>query len=354
MVKFFKISSFIFLIHFHFSLLAQESEQRLVHLLDFEFVENLPENILVSKSVVIVDIPEDDNEDWREICSEFQKGFHKSGIDAFSYYHVNDLFASPECSKAFIDDIKTRLAKNVIFLSKDPNTNQYQIIITAFNNETSLVNQGQKAWKNADSNIKEITKRIISLTVKAELKKSNFLIIETPEIFSDTKLLKGRRFEAYNIDLKLDKLAVPRFEEKPLPKENIDPVVQQNIMDYNEKIRLANQELDTLMKQIYPYKFELVDMSKGEDFLKKAGFHYILLFVHTKPENIKLLLNYTATQLDKKPLRAKSSPPQYKFYIKHILTGDVYLGSVWDPAPSWQQSLMNYFTNMKRELKIED
>ena len=42
--------------------------------------------------------------------------------------------------------------------------------------------------------------------------------------------------------------------------------------------------------------------------------------------------------------------PVYKFYIKHIYTGNVFLGKKWDAAPTWEEALNNYLDNLRNEL----
>ena len=67
---------------------------------------------------------------------------------------------------------------------------------------------------------------------RAEMVVENYLIPDVPEFFTNTKILEGKRIPTYAMDLKVDKLVVPKFQkyqmedsaslgygdtEKPLP-----------------------------------------------------------------------------------------------------------------------------------------
>jgi hypothetical protein len=42
----------------------------------------------------------------------------------------------------------------------------------------------------------------------------------------------------------------------------------------------------------------------------------------------------------------------YKFYFKHIDSGNIFLGTKWDADLTWQQALINQIKAFKAELKI--
>jgi len=43
--------------------------------------------------------------------------------------------------------------------------------------------------------------------------------------------------------------------------------------------------------------------------------------------------------------------PVYKYYIKHIYSGDVYLGTGWDADETWQEALQNHMDNLLKALE---
>jgi hypothetical protein len=43
--------------------------------------------------------------------------------------------------------------------------------------------------------------------------------------------------------------------------------------------------------------------------------------------------------------------PVYKFYIKHLEYGNIFLGNKWDADQTWQVALANHLQLMRLDLK---
>ncbi|MCK5370886.1 MAG: hypothetical protein KAQ62_26380, partial [Cyclobacteriaceae bacterium] len=41
----------------------------------------------------------------------------------------------------------------------------------------------------------------------------------------------------------------------------------------------------------------------------------------------------------------------YKYYVKHINSGDIYLGEQWDGDDNWQDAFNNHITVLLRKLE---
>ena len=163
-----------------------------------------------------------------------------------------------------------------------------------------------------------------------DLEVANYLIVETPEYFIDTEIFTKNRFESYQPDLKLDKLAVPLLSGE-------DP----------ENIEIPEDRLlESIISIEYPFSFELVGKGFSEDLMKKAGFQYVLRFLHGEESTLKTLLDYSEEAVN-------PTATTYKFYFKHLVTGDVYLGESWDGQADWQSALNVHLSNMKKRLKVE-
>ena len=134
-------------------------------------------------------------------------------------------------------------------------------------------------------------------------------------------LFGGKRAEGFAQDLKLDKLAIPRFET-------------------------ADDSVLAQVMEPYPYEYDLVDPQIPEDELRQKGYQFILLNLHTQAANIRKMLGY------QDQANAPSGKPVYKYYVKHIYTGDVYLGNTWDADPNWRTALINHLRSMKQDMTI--
>ena len=96
-----------------------------------------------------------------------------------------------------------------------------------------------------------------------------------------------------------------------------------------------------------------------EKELYREGYQYVLLNIQTTGLNIKRMLNMqiNAGETEFVSLNAKTKTDVslerysyeevvYKYYVKHLLTGDIYIGDKWDSSITWDQSLNNYLNNL--------
>ena len=123
-----------------------------------------------------------------------------------------------------------------------------------------------------------------------------------------------------------------------------------------------NKELASIM-ETYKYDFGFVDRTTSDKDLMIAGYAYVLRRLHTSGLEIKRLLNYdvdeeeeyyiTVKMLNGKPTMRyiPIKAPVYKYYIKNLKTGNIYLGRDWDADETWQESLKNVIYNIGKELK---
>ncbi|EMR04709.1 hypothetical protein [Cesiribacter andamanensis] len=103
---------------------------------------------------------------------------------------------------------------------------------------------------------------------------------------------------------------------------------------------------------LYPYQWGLTEAGTAEETLRmKQGYQYVLLYLHTGQENIRRLLNYAPNKEAPLELQAgeDTGEPVYKFYIRHIATGDVYAGSSWDASPDWRTALSNFLQGLRKD-----
>jgi hypothetical protein len=114
----------------------------------------------------------------------------------------------------------------------------------------------------------------------------------------------------------------------------------------------------------YPYKYTLTEPGQSESELRKAGFLYVLRFVHARNKVARSVLGYETTRAqsaivsityvndDGQLKNIHANEIVYKFYFKHIETENVFLGRKWDADPSWQQALWNQLRGYKVEFKL--
>src|SRR5690606_17585223 len=221
---------------------------------------------------------------------------------------------------------------------------------------------GQPAFQIQHNNLRTLLQQFIRVVSGSGLDRSNFLILEHPEFFYETQMFAKGRFEKFNPDLKLDKLAVPLFEER-LPPQNVPPgmsreEVNQRVAGENQQIAAANNRLEQILNA-YPFEYESVAYKEGAAAWKKTGNHFILLNIHGKASTVRDFLGYetvgdqptfTSTRLvegEAVTQEIDKDKEVYKYYIQHINSGEIYLGTHWDVATTWEQALENFIYNLR-------
>lgn len=272
----------------------------------------------------------------KELAS-IQKSFQRTGIDAVAYFEMDFLSAGRDASVSFADYLNKREITNLIILKKE--LLDYSIIITEFNKKANLVEQDQIAWSAQTRGLDQLLQHIYRTTANT-LKNENFLINDIPEAGFTLNLIKGNRNEFFAIDLSVDELAVPKFGDEQMDKE-----------------------LEEIMKA-YPYKYKLTEAGLSESEIRKQGFLFVLRFAHARNKVSRSLLGYETTRaqsaivsisyIDNQPQLKNISANDivYKFYFKHIESGNVFLGKKWDSDPTWQQALINQLKGYRIEFNL--
>lgn len=291
----------------------------------------LPEKLLSTRSVVFYPY----NMNMKEL-ELIQKNFQRTGIDAVAYLENDLLAAGRDASVSLAEYLNAReIANLIIFQKKDG----YQVYAAVYNNKANLFERDQNSWFEKDNSLERLLQKLY-LRASAGLKRENMLINEYPELSMPLNPIKGRRSEFFAIDLKVDPLAIPKFGDEAMDKE-----------------------LEEIMKS-YPYKYTLTEPDLSEAEIRKRGSFYVLRYVFGRDKIAQSVLGYDMTKSQSAivsvtypegKLKLKNIPANnivYKFYFKHIDSGNVFLGTKWDADLTWQQALINQIMAFKNEFKI--
>jgi hypothetical protein len=269
--------------------------------------------------------------------STTHENFIRTGIDAIAYFKTDGVLAGGDVIFSHSEYFKKREVANLIIIQKSKSG--YSIYVTAFNGKEDLVSADQSAWSTRSANLNESLMEVYRSAL-ASNKKKNLLINEIPETDLPVKIIFGQRAENFAYDLKVDNLAIPKFNDAVLDKE-----------------------LEELMKT-YPMRNQLVGHDVSDKDLRNQGFLYVLCFVNTrsgmareilgypvrKSESAFVSVSYPDGQVQLKTIPADT--PIFKFYVRHIDSGNVYLGTKWDAETTWQQALQNFIKSFKAELRL--
>lgn len=357
---------------------AQVLDSRGVLNLDYlKYTNEVPKELLTTRTVVLIEdeinIPvkkASKSLPWQGFAERVHPTLRMLAIDPVAYYNLDLLLSGASVTSSFSNDIKSREIKHAIVLKRQlssSNDTAFSLILASLSEEAEFFEAGQQAFQIQHTNLDALLQQLVRAVSGAGLNKSNFLILEKPEFFNKTQIFTSGRFENFNPDLKLDKLAVPLFEEKPVPASIPEGMskseVTHKVNSENVQVKAANERLVSLMKT-YPFSSGPVSFKDGDAVWKKDGNHFILFSIHGKAEVVREMLQYenvedqatyTTTRIvDGEPVTKEIDKNRevYKYYIKHLNSGEIYLGTHWDADTSWDQALENFILNLKASFKI--
>lgn len=292
----------------------------------------ISEDVLSKRSVVLHSYLLTEKE-----ISTIHEGLIRAGIDAIAYFKIDGVLAGGDAIFSHSEYFKRREVSNLIIIQKSKAG--YTIFVTAFNGKDDLVNVDQSCWKTQSASLSEALAEVYRSAL-ASNKKKNFLINEIAETDLPVKVIAGERAENFAYDLKVDILAIPKFNDAAL-----------------------DRELEEMLKT-YPFRNQMVAHNLPDKELRNQGFLYVLCFVNTrsglareilgypvrKSESAFVSVSYPDGQVQLKTIPADT--PVFKFYVRHIDTGNVFLGTKWDAETTWQLALQNFIKSFKAELRI--
>lgn len=293
----------------------------------------IPKDIRSGKSLLLISCdPAVRCDSWESLALEAQPLLAESGIDAVATYFFQDILSGVEPFRVFMSEFESRGISHLVILQHTQEG--YSILLTSFDNK-EFIQDGQSGWETNATELRQALNNMNSAVSNSGQKLRNLLILNVPEFGEMVDIFTARRAEFYDLNFSSDKLAVYPFADTAKIRE---------------------------VMSAYPYEYEIIDASIPEKELRSEGFDFVLYYVHTQAENTKRLLGYEVNEketsyisesiLDGKPVAQSldKDTSVYKFYIKQVYSGNIFLGKKWDAAPTWEQALSNYIALLRNEL----
>ena len=369
------IATFIFFGIFQstgFAQVISSAELKMMTVLNSE-VNTISKDLLLSKTIVVISIGDDETKirgDWKSIAEQAHFYIRKLGLDAVLYFYIDDLLAGYDVQLAIASQLNARDLKNIFMLSKDRinGITQYIGVLTSYNQRPNFISNNQTAWKSQTADMEILFRNLARAIDNASLPLENLLIIDSPEFFRGVDIIRGKRFESFNTDLRIDRIAIPKFIDLPLP-ENSGSKSSEKLLalinEENSKNLIRNSNLEQMMTN-YKYKFEIIPYEYDEKKLLAKGFQFVLMRLNSSGQNVRKLLGYeinnevdgliTIRKDGEKNVSSKTIPIDamvYKYYIKHINSGDIYLGEQWDGDDNWQDAFDNHIAAVINKLAVK-
>lgn len=370
-----KIQFHAFMVFFSFLLVPcfgqvmSSAERKMMATLNTES-NAIPKELLMTKTIVVISMDNGESNirgDWKSFADEAHFYIRRLGIDAVLYFYVDDLISGYDVQRTISEQMEKREIKNILMLSKDKISNQDQFIgvLTTWDEKPDMITNQQAAWKSQTSDLEILFRNLARSIDSANLTLENLMIIDSPEYFGGGGVIAGRRSETFNTDLRIDRLAVPKFETLPVSENRavVDSNMSAIVNEENSSILTWNSQLEQLMAN-YPYKYGIVSYDYDEKKLLTQGYQFVLMRVHSSGRNVRNVLGYEVSdEINELITMKKSSDGQiivksipmdgmvYKYYVKHINSGDIYLGEQWDGDDNWQDAFHNHISAIIAALK---
>lgn len=304
---------------------------------------SLPEDLLQARTVVFMNV---NDLAWENEAEIIHKSLREVGIDAVAYYALSDILSGHDATNSFYNDISSRSISSMIIIHENKN-GQFTAYLGKIAENGGFFTPGMPVYQLTADNLEKLGALLVMKIEQSNLKRENFLIIDSPEIFKRTNVIKTRRVVAFNPDQRIDKLAVPKFEKSVMLNENIDSL---------------NAELDSIMKQNYPFQYGLVEANLTDEEMISQGYLLVLRKLENNVESLKRMLGYTIAEDETIHISIRKGNPDqlkklfakdrgHKYYVQQLYTKDIYLGNEWDAGITWQDALKNHIANLKAALK---
>jgi hypothetical protein len=296
------------------------------------FTDVVPQNLLATRSIILYDYSCKQSE-----LEDMQRAFQQIGIDAVAYFESDVVMAGSDITRAFSNYFASRQIKYLLFFEKLEKS--YQLIGVSFDGSQTLFDTKLPAWRVQKEKLSDLLRTVFQDSWRSQ-KKQNFLINEFPETDITVDPTPGTRQQFYAVDLKVDNLAVPKFGDAAMDKE-----------------------LENFFAENYTLKYKLTEPGTDEKALRRDGFLYILCYVHTRGRAAKALLGYNQSGIESLyasitfpngQLQLKTLPADaeiYKFYVRNLVSGNIFLGTKWDADVTWQEALRNHIIGFKTETR---
>lgn len=338
----YKFGLLLFLLCGPLGALAQSSIDEYLKTLNLNQALYPPEDILKTKSLVLISVPMDDApNEWQEILDEMQQFFAEYGVDAVAYLMADRFDVAQNVPQAFPDFTFKRGIQNLIILSAHQLKGPIFIAITPFNNQESMYSKGASAFARLTSDLSSVWQELGTSFRTDQFQRTNLLVNENPEFFYP-KVEPGivaRSIPPQVAEFKIAMKPVDanKYEALPVYKIQHDYLFRRDSI--LQTIREQNQTLEALSVDS-TNTMSLVALDENDATLRRAGFIYELKMVKG-PE--ALVYDWISFPDRPKP----SNRMVYKFYLDDLRTNTIFIGKEWDAAPTWQEALAAFVAQIR-------
>lgn len=296
-----------------------------------------PEDILSTKSIVLLSVPEvADRSQWMVLVDELQLFLAEEGIDAVAYIETEVLFSQPNQVLVLPEHIKSREIQNLILFTAKNEKSPVFLAMGPYNGEDTFFNKGDAFWAREGSNLTGIKDELSAYFKTGALYRDNLLVNEHPEFFYP------------EVDLGIVAKSVPpKIASFKVAVEQVNKSMYGNpglasfrfdAFYKRDSFALALQDRGYSIQALATdstNNISLKNVASTNQELRRDGFQYELLYV-SGPE--RLVYDWIAFPDRTKP----KDRVIHKFYLSDLRNNNIYVGKNWDASTDWNTAFENF------------
>ena len=305
-----------------------------------------PQNILSSKSVVLISVPAGSAfGEWKEHASELQGFFAEEGIDAVAFFNVDRLNIIPGKTQDIPEYLLKRGIENLIFLSVGAEGKPSVIGIGPFNGKSSFYDAGAIFWTREFNEIEGVFGELNTLFKTGAFTRTNLLVNESPEFFDFTKPTFANNYASFPVNFSDQRIVIPVLKpESASAGAHLLSHLQTGIAE--EKANAVvnrNAAFDALVSDSIFNAVRVRMDTTTEARMRRDGYTHVLNYVTVDSEYLYSLFQYkNRVEVD--------APHLVKFYLRDLKNGNVFLGRTWDAKADWRSAYESFIAQIEKEL----
>ncbi|MCY4419112.1 MAG: hypothetical protein OXB93_04620 [Cytophagales bacterium] len=307
----------------------------------FSFVEDLrltgdrsfPPSLFTDRSAVVF-------RDFEKI-DIFHKGLFEASVDAIVYLEEDELLSGSEPTRAFATWLSHRRVRNLIFISPlegiegmdaDGEEDLWSLSLVGFSGRSSLLSSSSPYW-HAKGSLSTLFSTLQHEMYESGSRTENMLIPHHPEYFGDISIPRKKVSFLFPHNMRASPLmvAAPVYAGRDL-LNSPEPLSK----SLEEKLQKQQKELEETLANHYPYPYKLISYTGQDEEILGEGYQHVLLHVRGNTPFLKRLFNLSVEEQN------KTDDLVYLFYVKHVLSKEVYLGDQWGVSDSLSVALQKF------------
>ncbi|MGW8123306.1 hypothetical protein ACV07N_11660 [Roseivirga echinicomitans] len=322
---------------------AQDANASLFGLLHMNEAYDPPQDILKSKSVVLMDVPKGMQVEERlKLADELQAFFAEVGIDAVAYFQTSSFSSVSGMQEQIPDLILMRDIKNLVFLTVLNPENDFILGMGSFNGKNNFYDKGATFWLRRTNDLNTIFNQLSSRLKSDVFQRENLLLSNSAEFFEPTVSGFKQAYITLPKDYEGKKIAIPQIDTNPFAQPGSEALSIEAIASANafKKELSARMDAFTALAATDSTLFQIIDLeNKNDADLRRARVDYVLHYIEANAQNV-----YTFLPFEKRI--ENQTGVLIKFFLRDTRTNIAYLGSEWDAKENWSEALASFITQM--------